>query len=161
MGALQRLTNMGVENYLIASTLSGVLAQRLVRRVCEDCGKDHRPDPRILQRVGWGPDDCRTAHFRAGEGCKECHFTGYKGRVPVLELLVLTEGVRDGVMAQATSSQIRAVSREESNMMTLLEYGLLKAAQGETTVDEVLRYIPRLTKPRSLSELKRQTGSHL
>ena len=161
VGALQRLSNMGIENYLIASTLSGVLAQRLVRRVCDSCGKEHRPDPRMLQRIGWAPDDCRSAHFRAGEGCKECYFTGYRGRVPVLELLILSERVREGIMARCSSAQIRAVSREESNMMTLLEYGLQKAAGGETTIEEVLRYIPRLTKPRSLNELNRQTGIHM
>ena len=160
VGALQRLDNMGIESYLIASTLSGVLAQRLVRRICEHCVEDHRPDSRTLQRLGWAPEDCASAHFRRGEGCAECHFTGYKGRVPVLELLVLTEGVRDGIMGHHTASQIRKVSREESNMLTLLEYGLLKAAQGVTTIDEVVRYVPRLTRPRSLIELKRQTGSH-
>ena len=159
VGALQRLDNMGVESYLIASTLSGVLAQRLVRRVCEHCGTDRRPDPRLLQRVGWTSDDC-AARFRHGPGCPECHFTGYRGRVAVLELLVLTEGVRDGIMGRHTASQIRKVSREESNMLTLLEYGLLKAAHGETTLEEVVRYIPRLTRPRSLMELKRQTGSY-
>jgi type IV pilus assembly protein PilB len=161
VGALQRLTNMGVENYLVASTLSGVLAQRLVRRVCGNCGKNERPDSRLLQRIGWAVEDYQHATFRSGEGCKECHFTGYKGRVPILELLVLTEGVRECIMEKSTASKIRATSRDESGMLTLLEYGLLKASQGETTVEEVLRFLPRLTKPRSLNELKRQTGSHL
>jgi type IV pilus assembly protein PilB len=161
VGALQRLTNMGVENYLMASTLSGVLAQRLVRRICGNCGKEERPDPRVLQRIGWAAEDYQHARFRTGKGCKECHFTGYKGRVPILELLALTEGVRECIMEKSTASKIRAASRDESGMLTLLEYGLLKAAQGETTVEEVLRFLPRLAKPRSLNELKRQTGSHL
>jgi len=161
VGALQRLTNMGIENYMVASTLSGVLAQRLVRRICDHCGKDVRPDPRLLQRIGWSAEDYSQAQFRIGNGCTECHFTGYKGRVPILELLSLTEGVRESIMKKSTASQIRAVSHDESNMLTLLEYGLLKAAQGETTVEEVLRFIPRKVKPRSLNVLKRQSGSHL
>ena len=93
--------------------------------------------------------------FRKGTGCGHCQYTGYKGRVGIFELLILDEMVRSAIVAQKTSQDIRKISIESTGLVTLLEDGLLKAAAGLTSVDEVLRSLPRLQKPRPLPELQR------
>ena len=160
IGALMRLRNMGVEAFLVASAISGVLAQRLLRQVCESCAEVVEPEPRELKVIGWSREHARGGRYRAGRGCAACHFTGYHGRVPVFELLVPNESIRDAVMEDSSASQIRRLCLSGAGMVTLLEDGLIKAAQGLTTVAEVLRYLPRLVRPRPLAELRRMTGAH-
>ena len=158
IGGLLRLMNMNIEAFLISSTVVCVLAQRLLRRVCRACAHESEPELAELQFLGWNREQADGATFREGEGCPACHFTGYAGRIAVFEALVLSEAVREAILERKTSAQIRRVSVETSGLVTLLEDGLIKAARGDTTLAEVRRTLPRLTRPRSLSELGRLTG---
>ncbi|MBU1232436.1 MAG: Flp pilus assembly complex ATPase component TadA, partial [Proteobacteria bacterium] len=135
IGGLIRLLNMKIAPFLISSTVVSVLAQRLLRRVCPSCATDVKLTPQQLQRLGCNPSDLHGTTFKKGRGCVECKQTGYKGRVGVFELLVLNELVRDAILEQKTSYEIRQISIKHSGLVTLLEDGLLKAANGITSVD--------------------------
>lgn len=100
-------------------------------------------------------DDLRLSRFQAGAGCESCHYTGYRGRVSVFELLVLDERVKEAILQRRASYDIRRISIECSGLITLLEDGLEKASRGLTTLSEVLRVLPRAEKPRPLAEIKR------
>ncbi len=158
IGGLIRLLNMDIAPFLISSTIVSVLAQRLLRRVCESCAIDVKPTPIQLQRLGISINELSGAQFRKGRGCPECKQTGYKGRVGVFELLVLNELVRDAILEQKTSYEIRQISIQHSGLLTLLEDGLVKAAAGITSIEEILRCLPKLSKPRSLAEIRRLSG---
>jgi type IV pilus assembly protein PilB len=160
IGGLLRLMNMNIESFLIASTVVCVLAQRLLRKVCSKCSQAAQPDVQDLQLLGCSSESVQGAFFAAGEGCAHCHFTGYKGRVAIFESLVLSEAVRDAILERKTSSQIRRISIETAGLVTLLEDGIVKAARGETTIAELRRTLPRLSKPRNLQELRRLTGKN-
>ncbi|MFK7891035.1 MAG: GspE/PulE family protein [Granulosicoccus sp.] len=160
IGAILRLLNMDVEAFLIASTVVCVLAQRLLRRTCAGCSRSVEPDLADLQLLGCSPDSVVGANFAVGEGCEHCQFTGYRGRVAVLESMILSEGVRDAILENKTSSQIRRIAMESAGLVTLLEDGLIKAACAQTTVAELRRTLPRICKPRDLHELRRLTGKN-
>jgi len=136
-----------------------VLAQRLLHRVCPVCAEPYRPTAQQLHRIGWTQADAAGASFRLGRGCSACHFSGHSGRVGVFELLVLNELVKDAIINKRTSSEIRRISVETSGLITLLEDGLAKAAMGHTSLQEVLRSLPRLGKARSLNEIIRLVGT--
>jgi type IV pilus assembly protein PilB len=102
--------------------------------------------------------DLAGAEFREGKGCKDCRFTGFKGRTAIFELLVLNEPVKDAILGSKSSSEIRRLSMETSGLVTLFEDGLVKAARGLVSIHEVLRDLPRISKPRPLHELKRILG---
>ena len=155
IGGLVRLLNMNIEAFLISSTVVSVLAQRLLRKICPHCATTYKPTPADLQRIGYSPHDIKNSAFRKGKGCGHCQYTGYKSRVGIFELLILDELVRSAIIEQKTSQDIRKISVESTGLVTLLEDGLVKAAAGFTSIDEVLRSLPRLQKPRPLSELKR------
>jgi type IV pilus assembly protein PilB len=93
-----------------------------------------------------------------GDGCKDCRFTGFKGRMAVFELLVLNETVKEAILSNRSSAEIRRLSMETTGLVTLFEDGLVKAAQGLVSVQEVLRDLPRISRPRSLQELRRILG---
>ena len=135
-GAITRLQDMGVEPYLLASVLSGVLAQRLVRRICQNCRVPHVPDPADLLAIG--VTDARGAELYRGEGCDACRKTGYKGRVGIYELFVISEEIRSLVLRKAPTSEIRRTAMDHG-MVTLREDGWAKARAGQTTVEEILR----------------------
>jgi type IV pilus assembly protein PilB len=158
IGGLIRLLKMNIEAFLISSTVVSVLAQRLVRKVCPECSKTYKPSTAELQRLGYTANDVVGTSFRKGDGCAHCQHTGYKGRVGIFELLVLDESVRNAIIDQKTSQEIRRISIESTGLVTLIEDGIFKAASGLTTIDEVLRCLPRLQKPRPFSELKRLLG---
>jgi type IV pilus assembly protein PilB len=155
IGGLVRLLNMEIEAFLISSTVVSVLAQRLLRRVCEACAVRHEPSPMELRRLGYRAGDFEGAELRKGRGCSACRRTGYKGRVGVFEMLVLCEEVRDAILQHRTSYEIRRISRERSGLVSLLEDALVKAARGLTTLDEIVENVPRLDRPRPLHELRR------
>jgi type IV pilus assembly protein PilB len=155
IGGLVRLLNMNIEAFLISSTVVSVMAQRLLRRICPACAADYKPSPADLQRIGFVPADIKGARFRKGHGCGQCQYTGYSGRVGIFELLILNEQVRNAIIDQKTSQEIRLISIESTGLVTLLEDGIVKAAAGLTTLDEILRSLPRLQKPRPLPELRR------
>jgi type IV pilus assembly protein PilB len=158
IGGLIRLLNMDIAPFLVSSTLVSVLAQRLLRRVCPNCAVPTKILPSQLQRLGCTFADIGTGKYMKGRGCSECRRTGYRGRIGVFELLVLDEVVRDAILLKKTSHEIRSISVEHSGLVTLLEDGLVKAAVGLTTIDEVLRCLPRLRAPRPLHVIQRLCG---
>ncbi len=158
IGGLIRLLNMDIAPFLVSSTVVSVLAQRLLRRVCLNCAVDVVPTPMQLQRLRCGMTDLRGGQFKKGRGCKACRHTGFRGRIGVFELLVLDEMVRNAILGQKASFEIRAISISHSGLITLLEDGLVKAAAGITTLDEVLRCLPVFVPPRPLVELRRLAG---
>jgi type II secretory ATPase GspE/PulE/Tfp pilus assembly ATPase PilB-like protein len=135
-GAITRLQDMGVEPYLIASVLSGVLAQRLVRRICQNCRIPDEPDPGDLLAIG--VTNARGAKLYRGGGCEACRKTGYKGRVGIYELFTITEEIRSLILRKASTGEIRPVAVEQG-MVTLREDAWAKARAGQTTVEEILR----------------------
>jgi type IV pilus assembly protein PilB len=159
IGGLLRLLNMNIEAFLISSTVVSVIAQRLVRRVCQRCAEDHLLSPSELYRLGYSGGEATGLTFKRGRGCDVCRHIGYKGRVAIFELLVLNERVRDAILARKTSFEIRRVSIETSGMVTLLEDGIAKAAAGLTSYEELVENLPRLAKPRPPAELQRLLGA--
>ncbi|WPL15793.1 Type II traffic warden ATPase [Thiorhodovibrio winogradskyi] len=158
IGALLRLMNMDIETFLISSTVVAVLAQRLLRKVCDHCGESYQPTPHDLQRIGWTQADAAGGEFRTGRGCRQCNFTGYAGRVGVFELLLPNDSVKDAVLNRRSSGEIRRLSIESAGLVTLMEDGLAKAAQGLTSVKEVLGHLPRIGRPRSCREIIAMMG---
>ena len=158
IGGLLRLLNMNIEAFLISSTVLSVMAQRLVRRVCPLCREDYTPTAAEIRRLGVSPGDLRGAGFVHGKGCAACRYTGYKGRICVFELLVLNELVKEAILNRRTSYEIRRISVESSGLVALLEDGLYKASYGLTSIQEVLRHLPRAAKPRPVEEIRRLLG---
>jgi type IV pilus assembly protein PilB len=158
IGGLVRLLNLDIEAFLISSTVVCVAAQRLVRRVCPVCREPYHPKPMDLQRLDLALQDFEGAHFWKGAGCAHCSFTGYKGRVAVFELLLLDELVRNAILARKMSQEIRTIAMEANGLVTLLEDGIVKAAAGLTTAEELVRCLPRVHPPRPLSKLQRLSG---
>jgi type IV pilus assembly protein PilB len=134
-----RLVDMGVEPFLICSSLSGILAQRLIRRVCSECKTSYVPTDQDLKRLRIDRSEIGDHLFYYGKGCPACHGTGYKGRKAICELLVVNQEIRDLIFAGAPHSEIREKAREHG-MRTVREDGLQAIFNGETTVDEVVRY---------------------
>ncbi len=158
IGGLVRLMNMDIDVFLISSTVLSVLAQRLLRRVCPACKMPHKISPAELRILGYSPKDISGANFQKGFGCGECAYTGYQGRLAVHELLILNEAVRNAILEKKTSYQIRNISIESTGLVTLMESGIAIAATGATSIEEVLRCLPRLQKPRSLPLLRNLLG---
>ncbi len=136
--AITRLVDIGVEPFLIAATLEAVVAQRLVRRICSDCKVMYEPSIEILRELELEPEQVGDKKFAYGKGCKNCNNTGYRGRMAIFEIMMVSNAVRELIMDAAPTSQIRTVAREEG-MRGLRESGLLAVYDGGTTVEEVLR----------------------
>lgn len=158
VGGLLRLLNMGVEAFLIASTITCLLAQRLLRRICPHCTVPYVPTPEEYRRLGYTHGDLAGAELMVGRGCAACRFTGFRGRVGIFELLLLNDRVKEAVMARKTVHEIRRISLDSSGMVSLLEDGIAKAAQGRVSLPEVLKRLPRFERPRPLYELRRLLG---
>lgn len=137
-GAVVRLIDMGIAPYLVASSLQGVLAQRLVRTICGNCREVYRPREEEIVALNLGPKDVEGATICKGKGCDQCSQTGYKGRIGLFELLIVTDEIRELIFAGAISSVIKAKARE-LGMKTLREDGARKVLEGITTIDEVIR----------------------
>ena len=161
VGGLIRLLNMNIEAFMIASTVVSVISQRLLRKLCSFCNQPYKPTSRVLQRIGYTPKDIVGARFRKAVGCANCQHSGYKGRVGIFELLIIDELVRDAILLRRTSKELRQVSIESTGLFTLLEDGIVKAVDGITTLDELLRSLPRLQNPRPIPELRRLIGDSL
>jgi type IV pilus assembly protein PilB len=136
--AITRLVDMGVEPFLVASSLSLVVAQRLVRRVCEQCAAPYTPPARVLTLLGIEATDMEGAEPRRGAGCAECGNTGYRGRLGVFEVLPVTASMRAVLMTTPNEGAVAAAARA-SGMQTLRSSALIKARSGMTTYEEVLR----------------------
>jgi type IV pilus assembly protein PilB len=152
IGGLVRLLNMEIEAFLISSTVVSVLAQRLLRRVCENCAQPYEPTASDLRHLGYVAGGLDGARMRKGRGCSQCRRSGYKGRVCVFELLLLGEEIREAILERRPSYEIRKISREKG-LVSLLEDAIGKAATGVTTVEEILANIPRLDRPRPVAQL--------
>ncbi len=138
-GAVMRLVDMNVAPYLLASTLEGVLGQRLVRTCCKECKEAYEPDDETLERIEMTRDQIGGRPFYFGKGCKTCNGTGYKGRKGVFEYLRMSNPLRELVNNKAPTLIIREKARE-LGMRTMREDGIRSILDGYTTVDEVLRY---------------------
>jgi type IV pilus assembly protein PilB len=135
---VNRLMNMGIEPFLVASSLNLVCAQRLVRRICKLCAEPHPMPPPALMQAGFSAEDANTVEPRKGRGCDKCNNTGYKGRVGLYEVMEITEELRELVLVGGSSLELRRKAIEEG-MLTLRASGLRKVKDGVTTVDEVVR----------------------
>ena len=138
-GAVTRLLDMGVEPFLISSSLLCVLAQRLIRTICKKCKSPFEPTDNQLQMLNLDPADLGGKEFFYGRGCSSCHDTGYHGRRGIFELLTITDPVRELIDQSAATMVIRQKA-VEGGMKTIREDGLRGIYDGDTTVEEVLRY---------------------
>jgi len=137
-GAVTRLVDMGVEPFLITSTVRAVLAQRLVRKICVKCKKEYKPPEQEILEFGVSKEKIKAMKFYKGEGCSECNGSGYKGRTGLYELLIVDDKIRDLVIKHASLAAIRGTACE-AGMKTLRENGLKKVMDGVTNIEEVLR----------------------
>ena len=135
---VNRLMNMGIEPFLVASSLNLVCAQRLVRRICTHCAEPHPTPAPALVQAGFSADDAKTVVPTKGKGCDKCNNTGYKGRVGLYEVMDVTEELRELILVGASALELRRKAVEEG-MISLRQSGLRKVKDGMTTIDEVVR----------------------
>ncbi|OGC22255.1 hypothetical protein A3J90_02825 [candidate division WOR-1 bacterium RIFOXYC2_FULL_37_10] len=135
-GALTRLTDMGVEPFLTSSATVGVVAQRLIRKICDNCKEEIKLPGKIIEDIPFFKD--KKFKFYHGKGCNACRDTGYRGRTGIFEMFTMNEEVRQLVIARQSTSRIKEAALK-TGMKTLYEDGLLKVTQGVTTLDEVMR----------------------
>ena len=137
--AVTRLVDMGIEPFLLGSTLEAVLAQRLVRRVCASCRAPFEPGDALLRQLGVDPATVKGRPFYVGAGCPACHHTGYKGRLGIFEFLPMTDELRELVVRGVSLVELRSKAVEQG-MVPLRDAGLAAILAGETTVEEVVKY---------------------
>jgi type IV pilus assembly protein PilB len=138
-GAVTRLVDMGVEPFMISASLEGVLAQRLIRRICPRCRTAYEPTEAVLASLGLSPYDIGDKNFYFGKGCDYCNHTGYRGRKGIYELLKMSDPVRELINQRAPGVVLRQKAIE-LGMTTLREDGLRSIYDGDTTIEEVLKY---------------------
>jgi len=136
--AITRLLDLGLEPYLVTSTLEAVVAQRLVRRICTKCRAEFEPSEEMLGELDLTPEEVRGRTFFFGKGCDECNNTGYRGRTGIFEIMHLDDELRDLILHQASTNTIREEARK-SGMRTLRDSGLLAVYDGITTIEEIIR----------------------
>jgi len=135
--AITRLLDMDIEPFLLASTVEAVVAQRLVRTICGRCAEDCELSPNILERLGDNVQNFIGQTFRHGQGCQDCHNTGYRGRIGIFEMIRVTEAIREVIMERPTSTRIRTIAGDDYIGMRLDGYD--KVLEGITTLEEVWR----------------------
>jgi len=135
---ISRLMNMGIEPFLVATSVNLIQAQRLIRRVCKDCKQEHPNPPEALIEVGFSGDEARTIKTYKGKGCNTCNNTGYKGRIGLYEVMEITDELRELILIGASALELRKKAIEDG-MITLRESGLFKIREGVTTIEEVVR----------------------
>ncbi len=136
--SITRLRDMGLEPYLITATVEAILAQRLVRKICEDCRTEFEPSPEMLMELNLRPDDVKGKKFYYGTGCDRCNNTGHRGRCGIFELIIINDDIRDLISSGASTDQLRAACRQ-MGVPTLREAGLRAVFNGLTTIEEVVR----------------------
>jgi type IV pilus assembly protein PilB len=139
-GTITRLIYMGAEPYLLSSSLNLIIAQRLIRKICEHCKKQIELPEKVLKQLKITPEQTKNAVFYRGRGCKACEGTGFLGRLPIFELLPIDDDIRRKLLTRADESQIRALARRKG-YGGLFEDGISKILQGLTTVEEVLSVV--------------------
>ena len=135
---VNRLMNMGIEPFLVASSLNLVCAQRLVRRICKNCSEPHPTPAPALMQAGFTAEEAQSVVPNKGKGCEKCNKTGYKGRVGLYEVMEVTEDLRELILIGASALELRRKAVDEG-MITLRGSGLRKVKEGVTTIDEVVR----------------------
>jgi type IV pilus assembly protein PilB len=135
---ISRLMNMGIEPFLVATSVNLIQAQRLIRRVCKNCKEEHTAPAEALIEVGFNADEARQLKTYKGKGCATCNNTGYKGRIGLYEVLEVTDEIRELILIGASALELRRKAIEDG-MITLRESGLYKIRQGITTIEEVVR----------------------
>lgn len=138
--ALPRFLDMGAEAYLLASTVNLIIAQRLVRKICQTCIAEHQPPPEVIADLAREIGKTLAQKFYQGHGCEECGHTGYKGRIGVYEVFEVGPKIRELIVSHAPAGSIRQTAQSEG-MVSILEDGLNKVAAGITTIEEVLRVV--------------------
>jgi general secretion pathway protein E len=137
-GAVSRLLDMGVENFLLSSTLLGILAQRLVRIICQECKTEIKPDARLIDSLQLEPQEIEGVRFYEGRGCEACRFTGFRGRTGIFEYIAIDDDFRNMINKRAGTDQIRALALKKG-CSTLRRDGWQKVRRGITTVSEIIR----------------------
>ena len=135
---ISRLMNMGIEPFLVATSVNLIQAQRLIRRVCKDCKSEHNMPPEALMEVGFTADDAKKLKTFKGKGCSTCNNTGYKGRIGLYEVMEVNDEIRELILIGASALELRKKAIEDG-MITLRESGLQKIRDGLTTLEEVVR----------------------
>jgi type IV pilus assembly protein PilB len=135
---ISRLMNMGIEPFLVATSVNLIQAQRLIRRVCKDCKREHAMPPEALMEVGFSSDETKKLKTYKGAGCSTCNNTGYKGRIGLYEVMEVNDEIRELILIGASALELRKKAIEDG-MITLRESGLHKIRNGLTTLEEVVR----------------------
>ena len=135
---ISRLMNMGIEPFLVATSVNLIQAQRLIRRICKDCKQENSTPPEALMEVGFTADDAKSLKTYKGKGCSTCNNTGYKGRIGLYEVMEVNDDIRELILIGASSLELRKKAVEDG-MITLRESGLQKVRAGVTTLEEVVR----------------------
>jgi type IV pilus assembly protein PilB len=136
--AITRLLDLGIEPFLICASIEAIVAQRLVRKICLKCKTTIAPTEEMLMELGLSHNEIKGKMFCFGKGCTACNNTGYKGRMAIFEMMLLTDRVKELIMKSASTEQLRHVAREQG-MRTLRESGLLGIFDGHTSIEEVVR----------------------
>ncbi len=136
--SIARLLDLGVEPFLVTATLEGIIAERLVRKICEDCKTPFEPTEAQLMELGLTPDDIKGKKFYYGRGCGKCNNTGYRGRTGIFEIMIFNDEIRDLIMHQASTNILRAAG-QKAGMRLLRDNGLAAIYDGITTIDEVVK----------------------
>jgi type IV pilus assembly protein PilB len=137
-GTISRLMNMGIEPFLVASSVNLICAQRLVRRICVQCKEDHPTPPEAMTTAGFTAEESKSVIPKRGKGCERCNGTGYKGRVGLYEVMEITEELRELILVGASALELKRKAVDEG-MITLRRSGLRKVMEGVTTIEEVAR----------------------
>ena len=137
-GVFARLINMDIEPFLLASSISGVLGLRLIRRNCKYCSVPYEPEPSMLRLLT--PEQIEAAQFRRGAGCDHCMNTGFQGRTALTEILVVNEIIRDSILQKLPTRSLQEIAVQQG-MRTLWQIGLDRVVRGETTLEEILRMV--------------------
>jgi type IV pilus assembly protein PilB len=136
--SIARLLDLGLEPFLVTATLEGVIAQRLVRKICNNCRTEYTPAEEQIMELGLRPEDVAGQRFFYGKGCETCNNTGYKGRMGLFEIMTLDDEMRDMIIHHASTQVLRSEAKKRG-MRTLRESGLLAIYDGITTIEEVVR----------------------
>ncbi len=137
-GTVTRLKDMGIPTFMITATVEAILAQRLVRRICAACKESHEIPDAILYELGWDRSKVEGIDYKRGSGCDACNNTGYKGRVGLFELMIMNDDIRDMIMSNSSTDELRETARKYG-MRSLRDAGMEMAVEGITTLEEVVR----------------------
>jgi type IV pilus assembly protein PilB len=136
--SIARLLDLGIEPYLLTATLEGIVSQRLIRKICENCKEPYEPNEAQLRELGLTEDDIKGKKFYYGRGCAKCNNTGYRGRTGIFEIMTLNDEIRDLIMNRASTNLLR-VAAQKAGMKLLRYSGLAAIYDGITTIDEVVK----------------------